>query len=520
MPTIVRSLGTLLMASALAVTCRAQETKADTGAQQTPDIVVQSRLVVLDIVVTDKHGALRNDLTQADFSITEDGTPQTITHFEQPAAHQVPAGRKINSTADLERLAPQAPATIIVLDELNTSFEDMAYARFAVKKYLEGEPDALTAPTMLVAVSEKKLQVIVDYTQDRAALQAGLAKHLAHYPWNMKVGGGRMEQFAVSLGALEQVTEAAAGHPGHKNVLWIGHGFPGIDLTAQGLDQNSVGGITSGVQQALNMMRDARVTLYAIDPALMSSETGVRVTNDASGSQVGDIGSQDPFLSDVSFGKLAESSGGKLFSSRNDVDHEIARSAQYGASFYTITYRPSSASDASQRYRKIKVTLRDPSLHAGFRDGYYARDEITHESRAARSKYDLDAASENRMTYTGFHLLAVQRPNTPDQFVVGVPQMEISWSESGAMEEAHLKLVVSVFNPQGKLLQKKTEELTEHRPAESTARRDQPVRLEVQAPLAAGASRVRFILWDAASGKLGTTELHLPGTPADAPEKR
>ncbi|MDE1163391.1 MAG: VWA domain-containing protein [Acidobacteriaceae bacterium] len=517
--TITKHFAALLLFSlSAAVASRAQETKPE--APQAPGLVVQSRLVVLDVVVTDAKCDVRNDLKREDFSVTEDGDPQTITHFETPAEHQVPSGVQIRSTADLERIAPQAPATIVVLDELNTAYEDMAYSRYALKKYLESQPGTLTVPTMLVAVNEKKLQVIVDYTQDRTALESGLAKHLAHFPWNLKVGGGRMEQLAVTLGGLEQVTQAAAGHPGHKNVLWIGHGFPGIDLTAPGLDQNSVAGITSGVQQALNMMRDARVTLYTIDPAVMTSETGIRITNDAMGTQVGDVSSQDPFVSDVAFSKLATASGGKIFGRRNDIDRQIARSAQYGASFYTLTYRPSSHSDAAQAYRKIKVTLRDPSLSAGFRDGYYARNELLPENHASRSKYDLDAAAENRLVYTGLHLRAVEKPESAGSFVVGVPQNEITWNPLADNEEAHLKLVTSVFDPHGKLLQRKSEDLTEHRPFGGSGGRSEPARLQVQTALPAGASRVRFVVWDAASGHLGTTEVHLSGTPADAPEKR
>ena len=49
-------------------------------------------------------------------------------------------------------MAPDAPVNIILLDEFNTLFEDEAFARYSLKKYLEKQPDKLTTPTMLLAV--------------------------------------------------------------------------------------------------------------------------------------------------------------------------------------------------------------------------------------------------------------------------------------------------------------------------------------------------------------------------------
>ena len=62
------------------------------------------------------------------------------------------------------------------------------------------------------------------------------------------------------------------------------------------------------------------------------------------------------------------------FYNRNDVDAEIARSAQLGANYYTLTYQPENV-DPDGKFRRVRVTLRDPSLHAITKAGYYAPDE-------------------------------------------------------------------------------------------------------------------------------------------------
>src|ERR1700738_4788255 len=151
----------LLCMGMLLVNCgsTAQETKREKEPAPPYTINVKARLVTLDIVVTDRTGRLRNDLKGDDFQITEDGVRQTITSFEPPSAHTLPIGRPIESTVGLEHSAPQSPVDIVVLDELNTGFQDMAFARYALKKYLNAQPAQFQAPTILIAVSHEKLIV-------------------------------------------------------------------------------------------------------------------------------------------------------------------------------------------------------------------------------------------------------------------------------------------------------------------------------------------------------------------------
>src|SRR5580698_1981094 len=109
-----------------AIAGEGQQQKADEITASPYSLQVQSRLVVLDVVVTDRAGAIRDDLKAEDFHISEDGIVQKIVNFEIPSAHIIPAKNPIFSTADLDKRAPQSPVNIVVLDELNTTFQDMA----------------------------------------------------------------------------------------------------------------------------------------------------------------------------------------------------------------------------------------------------------------------------------------------------------------------------------------------------------------------------------------------------------
>ena len=58
--------------------------------QATPDLVVTSRMVVLDVAVTYAQGKPVLDLRKDDFRVYEDNVPQSILNLEPPSVHMVP----------------------------------------------------------------------------------------------------------------------------------------------------------------------------------------------------------------------------------------------------------------------------------------------------------------------------------------------------------------------------------------------------------------------------------------------
>src|SRR5215469_4190503 len=88
----LRSLGLALFSLAVPSLCPAQQAAAP-AAQETsqqplpvaPVIKKESRLVLVDAVVTDKKGNYVHDLTQNDFKVFEDNKEQTVTSFSTGA---------------------------------------------------------------------------------------------------------------------------------------------------------------------------------------------------------------------------------------------------------------------------------------------------------------------------------------------------------------------------------------------------------------------------------------------------
>ncbi len=484
-------------------------------AQAQPDmqtLKLQARIVVLDVVVTDKSGHVVNNLTRDDFTILEDGKPQAIRSFEAPEKHMLPPDLTIDSTADLDKKDPDAPIDVIVLDEFNTQFTDMDYARYSIKKYVAAQPKKLTQPTELVAVSNQKFQVLHDYTQDGDALIAAMNKHLSIYPWdlvNNRTGRGTLDRLAVSLGALEQVAQATSGHPGHKNLIWVGHGFPGINTVDLTPEQTT--SINGAIQRALDMLRDARITLYTIDPTMMSVAVS-DVTAETANETEDDTG-EDPFAAGVSFGGLAAATGGKAYKSRNDVDREIGTSVRDGSNFYTMSYSPSNDSGAAAAFRNIKIRLSQRGLLATTRTGYYSQPAQTNAAMAHNQKaFDITSAASTTLAYDGLAVQATRIAGDATGFMLSIGQRGLTYKDSpDGKRSAELVIETVSFGAKDKFLARTLDGVTIHdATAEGQAAATDAAKVKATAKIPPGTVRLRFVVRDSGSGHIGTADLPVP----------
>lgn len=71
----------LLIVFSLSVPAAAQAPSTDASQQPGPAVKVESRLTLVDAVVTDKKGNYVHDLTQNDFKLYEDNKEQKVTSF-------------------------------------------------------------------------------------------------------------------------------------------------------------------------------------------------------------------------------------------------------------------------------------------------------------------------------------------------------------------------------------------------------------------------------------------------------
>jgi VWFA-related protein len=466
-----------------------------------------ARLVVLDVVVSDKKGNVVTDLTRDEFHVTESDDPETILNFETAGAHSPAPDMTIDSTQDLDRLAPRAPVNIILLDEFNTRFEDMAFARYSLKEWLKRQPDKLDTPTMLLAVSLQKFEVLRDYTQNKQEIMSALDHHFVAFPWQAQQYAWLAERYSLAFQTLQRVAQAVVGHVGHKNMIWIGRGFPALNFANVPVDTQNR--IDSVVQDTVNRLRDARVTLYTIDPA------GIQVNNTyGSAAEF-----NDPFGGNYQFAKLATATGGKALYGRNDVDAEIGTTIRDGSSFYTLTYRPGNESRDPQKFRKIKVTVDRPDMVVSTRQGYYLQrpaSRVNPASPSRRLAMDLVSAESSTMVYDGLPM-TVKPWNEPDTYIIHVDGRAVPWSNATDTDprRAEMILMVSTFDKKGKELKRDAKSLKVSAPKDTppTGRIELQVNIPYKLEHDAKAVRARVVVRMAGSGRIGTADLDLLAPP-------
>jgi VWFA-related protein len=505
-------------APAAAAPAQTPPQQAPVGTQPTKDangtftIQRTARLVVLDVVVTDAKGNIVTDLKKEDFNVTELKEPETVLNFEATGSRSISPTLDINSTADLDRLAPRAPVNIILLDEFNTHFEDMAFARYSLKKFLEKQPDKLSTPTMLLSVSLTNFTVVKDYTQNKQALIEALDHHFVAYPWQAQNGAWVAERFATAFETLMRVAEATVGHIGHKNMIWIGRGFPPIHLANVPIDgQNR---LNNSVQRCVNILRDARITLYTVDPAGLM----------ANPAEYGNAAAfNDPFGGNYQFNKLATATGGKALYGRNDVDTEIGTEVRDGSNFYTLTYRPTNTSLAPQKFRKIEVTVNRPGLTATTREGYYLQQGpgvVNPEKPSRRLAADLYNAESSTMAYDGVPLTLTPSTTDPDSFTILVEARGLTWTPATDTEPRHTEVIVmaTTFDKKGKELKQIAKQIKVRAPADvpPTGRLERPLNFNFKLDHDPKAVRARFVVRVTASGRIGTADATL-GQPLPTP---
>jgi VWFA-related protein len=399
-------------------------------ASPTTTIRVTSDLVYLDVTVVDRKGnPVVTGLTKNDFTITEDGKPQRIFSFDTPTAgtettaSASPVARPETVQVPDRKTAQKGPATILVLDLMNTPFANSAYARDSIRRYLAKQPERLASPTELMVLNNTALNIVQPYTHKRDDLLYALHRVPPETPY--KVRQEWFDQnFAQSIEALQQIALQNRGQAGRKNILWVGWGGPSIPIDRG--DPLWDKEIRFYVRGTTNMLVDARISLFLIRPERLGTLTldpdRHAKLSKLEGSLFQRATNDDPFAGTVNFGLFINGTGGRFFSKRNDIDRAIAEAQELGSKYYTLTYQPQ-AGENNGEFREIKVVLRDPNLRAITKAGYFAP-EVTASADSTPHHldpiYQIEEAAQSGAVFDSLGVSLVHVERHPDSQSVEV----------------------------------------------------------------------------------------------------
>jgi VWFA-related protein len=460
-------------------------------------IRVTTRLVLVDVVVTDKHGRPVLGLQPADFTVIEKGRPQKISVFTppnqavpKPASPALPPGEYSNRP---EYRAPAGPPTVILLDAANTSFPDQTYARmqmlkWVVDEYRPGDRVAVFALTNgLVALS--------DFTDDPQILRTVLQRYVAQIP----VGTGRpappdlpasisgaasqsmirlTQQLAnfhsaelqfiqnrradVTIAAMRSLIRILGGIPGRKNIVWLTAGFPFslIPQEATGLD--SSGSRWTNAQLAATGGRSAFQTgldpgqqrLYAdkvrdIEAEFASSQVAIYPV-DVTGLVTSRFG-QASFERQETMKEIARETGGQAFVNENDLHRGVELAFADRAASYTVGYYPEDKK-WDGNYRKISVKVNREGAEVRNRRGYFAVDPTREKENEKKLQQDLSDALQDRISSTQIafdaKVSAIDNATTRVEFMIDGASLSVEDADKG--KRLNLNFAVVIFGPNSK----------------------------------------------------------------------
>jgi VWFA-related protein len=517
-------LGTaVLLLGTCAQALRAQVQQAPLN---TPTIRVNSRLVFLDVTVLDKRGRpVVTGLTRDDFTITEDKRPQAIFSFEAPQTHIVDA------IAGDDNPDGKAPVTIFVLDLLNSSFEDFAFIRYSVRKYLAAQPPQLLAAAEMMVIGNNSLELLQASTRDKEELLSALDQLPPAIPYKWESDSFIEERFDQSVYALQQIALENKGVPGRKNIIWVGMGSP--SFSTKNLTQPVVHELHQYMHATTNILVDSRISLFVIYPGLKIGHfvnlAGQSPVPTSVGDSMADMNSKNPFAEDINFGVFVNETGGKLFYDRNDVDAEIGRSEILGSEYYTLTYQPHSNVEDG-KLRQIRVTLRDTNLRAVTKTGYYSPDKSAPISPRQQTLINLSEAAHSTIPLSALdmHISSIVRhPDTHTaDLTVLLKSKGVDWEPvDNGKSTADITVAVASLTGSQEVLASKVERLVLRAPTQDPthlANLVTPLQLTVRVPRKT--QSIRVVTETAAGGRIGAADLDrkaldvAPATPTPEPQ--
>lgn len=528
-------------------------TKAQPQAKQEPPVVhVITRLVQVNAIVQDKKGEPVTDLTRDDFTVLDQGQSQTISTFSVESLRMLPAPAQpaptnVFSNRFEQKADTPTSVTVILLDGLNTRFEDMAQARAQIIKFLgQLQPQDRVALYTLTT----RLRVLHDFTTDATSLLRALERSKGHVsaelaasepePVNL-TGIDALDEFLtaanqrvadfytinrveMTAGAIEGIANHLAGLPGRKNLVWVSGSFPfsiGLDapFTPATASQERRT-FSEEVERAARALNNANMAIYPVDargligpsfatrgPAFNPS---VRRRPNVQGPS--NIKFSPDRANFDTMNILADRTGGRAFYNTNDIQGSIRRAIEDSRVTYVLGFYPTHG-NWDGKFREIKVQVMRPGLHVRYRRGYFALADVSLDSK--QREVVMHAALGSPLDDTSLGLeVHVQVVDVPGAMTLKTELLvyprDLTLVAQGDRWVGAVDVLFVQRGPDGKDLagEVKTLNLNLKRETYDEVMK-KGLSLTRNLPLASGVAQFRVVVRDATSGSIGSLTIPL-----------
>jgi VWFA-related protein len=323
------------------------------GAAQTAPAADANAPLTLDVVVTGKGGKPVPGLTQQDFSLLDNKSPQPIASF-----------RELGAESPVE--------VVLVIDAVNAPSPAIAYERQQLDSFFKGSGEKLARPMTLAVLTETGVQMQQGFTDNGSQLAAALDGYTVGLRAVGRSAGfyGAEERLTDSLNGLSTLVDHVAKLPGRKLLVFLSPGWPLLTGARIQLSSKQQDGILATIVSISRTLRASKVTLYSIDPRGAGGPMMSRfyyqdyVKGVSKPSQVEQA--------DLSLQVLATQTGGLVLNSSNDIPAQVQQCVDDASAFYELTFAPAHAEKPNEYY-SVELKVAKSGLTARTTQGYYAQ---------------------------------------------------------------------------------------------------------------------------------------------------
>jgi VWFA-related protein len=506
---------------------------------------VQTDIVLTNVVVRDKKtGEVVKGLKQSDFTILENGKPQTIASFDYQNVDEAAVLRE-NATvtgkatiADLLNRNFAADTSALRDHRLIVMFFDLSSMQPEdIDRAVESAQDYVNKkmqPADLVALVSMAtgLSMDQDFTSDKDALLKGLGKYNGTEGTGFANGneggnsGGTSDDASSftaddseynslntdrELYAIRAIAKSLERVDQRKSMLYFSGG-----LTRQGIENQA------SMRAATNEAVKANMAIYSVDsrgleampPVGNASKGSLRGTAAYSGGAMqsqldANFGSQETLAT------LSSDTGGKAFFDSNDFGPAFQQVQHDTEAYYILGFHSTNAArDGSYRHLTVKLNRNDVKMD--YRPGYYAPADFRHQKTEDREQALTEQMqSDLPATDVAVYLQALYFRLEDNKFFIPVslivPGSQIHSVKNGDRDKANIDVMGQVKNAQGIIVGNVRDNIKLALDAAQQVQRKN-IQYSTGFTLAPGKYHLKFVVRENQTGAMGSfeTDLQVP----------
>ena len=538
-------LGTLLALITLSAGVGAQMVGSNTapGKTDTFKLTLNSQLVVETVVAKDKQSKFISGLTAKDFTVTEDGAPQTIKFCEhqqfseeiEPLPPTPIDDENITIYKKLTRtqFSPSAPESnkykdrrllALYFDMPAMPPQDQMRALTAAENFIRKQMTAADLVSIL-RFNGGSVDVLQDFTADRNKLLSILQ--------TLIVGEGQGSADSIDDSASADTGAAFGQDDSEFNIFNTDRQLSALQTTARMLEQLSekksliyfasglrLNGVDNMAQLHATIDEAVRagVSFWPVDARGLVASAPL---GDATQGSPGNAGmyngmaaqamtdrfqqSQDTMFS------LAADTGGKALFDNNDLGKGIVQAQRAISDYYIIGYYTTNTTQ-NGRFRKVKITVdAPPDASLAYREGYYANKEFAKFTAVDKERQLEDALMlEDPITDLTIAMeIDYFQLNRAEYFVpmiVKIPGRELALAKKFGAEHTVIDFVCEIKDLAGGYTITNVRDNVDIKLTDATALElaKRPIEYDSGFTLLPGRYSIKFLARDDETGRIGT----------------